>query len=89
MVCMMNNKNISIIYFADDVAIIAESEDDLQRQLFKLHQITRNPSKCKHAGHDPTKDLRSQVNRAVAMPGSLRELVRANQRMRKVRKIKI
>ncbi|XP_048521459.1 uncharacterized protein LOC125504114 [Dendroctonus ponderosae] len=36
----INTKRISTICYANDAAIIAENEDDLQRQLFRFHQIS-------------------------------------------------
>lgn len=36
----MNDKVISMVCYADDAAIVAETEDDLQKQLFKLHQTS-------------------------------------------------
>ncbi|ERL84146.1 hypothetical protein D910_01504 [Dendroctonus ponderosae] len=49
----MNNRAISMVFYADDAAIFAESEDDLQSQLFKFHRktktmtIAKEPMRCK------------------------------------------
>ncbi|XP_050503613.1 uncharacterized protein LOC126882681 [Diabrotica virgifera virgifera] len=37
----MSNKRITMVCYTDDAALIAESEDDLQRQLFQFFQISR------------------------------------------------
>ncbi|XP_060519855.1 uncharacterized protein LOC132698036 [Cylas formicarius] len=112
----MSNKRINMVCYADDSAIFAENENDLQRQLFKFYQvcrefnmtisvektksltITREPiSKLviedkpieqamqfkylginMSSGHDPTKDLRDQINKASATSGCIREIVWAN-----------
>ncbi|XP_060525304.1 uncharacterized protein LOC132701439 [Cylas formicarius] len=124
----MSNKRINMVCYADDAAIFAENENDLQRQLFKLYQVcrelnittsvektksmtmTREPIRCKlivedkpieqvmqfqylgmnmSSCHDPTKDLRDQINKASATSGCLREIVWANGYMQKDSKIKI
>ena len=124
----MGHNRISMVCYADDAVIIAETEDDLQRQLHKFYQASRglnmnisiektksitfakDPVRCKlvvenniieqvsqfkYLGielsgyHDPVKDLRSQVNKATAISGCLRQIVWSNQYMRKDSKIKI
>lgn len=124
----MNNKPISMVCYADDAAIFAENENDLQRQLFKFYQVSRQlnmsisiektksmtiakePLRCKlviedkpieqvmqfkylgmniSSDHDPTKDLRGQINKAAVTSGCLREIIWNNQYMRMDSKIKI
>jgi len=38
---MGQNKTISMVCYADDAAIFAETEDDLQRQLHKFCQVSQ------------------------------------------------
>jgi len=38
---MGQNKRISMVCYADDAAIFAETEDDLQRQLHKFCQVSQ------------------------------------------------
>jgi len=38
---MRQNKRISIVSYADDAAIFAETEDDLQRKLHKFCQVSQ------------------------------------------------
>ncbi|XP_050519479.1 uncharacterized protein LOC126893388 [Diabrotica virgifera virgifera] len=117
----MGNKRIGLMCYADDAAIIAKSEDDLQRQLFEFFQVSRqlnmnistnktkcitkakDPLRCKlvvennpieqvmpfrylgidiSSTHDPVKDLRSQINKASALSGCLREIVWSKPYMR-------
>ena len=124
----MGNKRIGMVCYADDAALIADSEDDLQRQLFQFFQISRqlnmnistnktkcmtiakDPLRCKlvvennpieqvmqfrylgidiSSTHDPVKDLRSQINKASALSGCLREIVWSNPYMRTDSKIRI
>jgi len=97
-----------MVCYADDAAIFAKTEDDLQRQLHKVCQasqamnmtISKDPVRCnlvvqdkiieqvsqfKYLGmdlssyHDPVKDLRSQINKASAMSGCLRQIIWANE----------
>ncbi|XP_060520825.1 zinc finger protein 761-like [Cylas formicarius] len=76
-----------------DIAIIAETEDDLQRQLHKFCQdkIIEQVSRLTYMGmdlpsyHNPVNNLRSQINKATAIAGCLRQMIWANQHMRKVR----
>ncbi|XP_044760224.1 uncharacterized protein LOC123317680 [Coccinella septempunctata] len=124
----MGNKKVSMVCYADDAAIIAESENDLQRQLFqfflvgrqlnmnisisktKCMTIAKDPLRCKlvvednpieqvmqfrylgvdiSSTHDPVKDLRSQINKASALSGCLRDIVWSNPYMRKDSKVRI
>lgn len=124
----MGRNKISIICYADDAVIIAETENDLQRQLHKLYlaaaklnmnisvekskcmTLTREPRRCKlvvqdqaieqvakfkYVGmdisdhHNPVNDLRSQINKATAIAGCLRQVVWANKYMRIDSKVKI
>lgn len=124
----MGRNKINIICYADDAVLIAETEDDLQRQLHKLHltaaqlnmnisvgkskcmTLTREPIRCKlvvqdqpieqvskfkYVGmdisdhHNPINDLRSQINKATAIAGCLRQVVWANKYMRIDSKVKI
>jgi len=113
---MGQNKSISMVCYADDAAIFAATEDDLQRQLHKFCQVSISiektksitfakyhvrcklvvqekiidqDSQFKYLGmdlssyHDPVKDLRSQINIASAMSGCLRQIIWANEYMRK------
>jgi len=118
-------QNKSMVWYADDAAIFAETEDDLQRQLHKVCQVSQDHvyrkktksitfakdavrcklvlqdkimeqvSQFKYLGmdlssyHDPVKDLRSQINKASAMSGCLRQIIWANEYMRKDSKIRI
>ncbi|KAL6424889.1 hypothetical protein ACFW04_010044 [Cataglyphis niger] len=96
-----------MVCYADDAALIAESENNLQRMLFKFHQISqqlnmRISTKTKKqvtqfkylginisSGHNPEKDLRSQINKTSVIVGYLREIVWTYQYMRKNSTIKI
>lgn len=57
----MSGRRISMVCYADDAAILAETEDDLQRQLYKFHQISRKlnmsisaeKTKCMTISKDP------------------------------------
>lgn len=37
----MNNRAISMVCYADDAAVFAESENDVKRQLFKFYQMSQ------------------------------------------------
>ncbi|XP_056633386.1 uncharacterized protein LOC130442984 [Diorhabda sublineata] len=96
-----------MVCYGDDAAIIAESENDLQRQLFQFflvrHQLNMNISinktKCMtiakdplrylSSTHNPVKDLKSQINKASALSGCLRDIVWSNSYMRKNSKSRI
>ena len=100
-----------MLCYTDDAPIIAESENDLQRQLFQFFQaIAKDPLRRKlvmvdnpidqvmqfeylgidiSSSHDPVKDLRSQINKASALSGCLRDIVWSNPYMRKDSKIRI
>jgi len=125
---MGQNERISMVCYADDAAIFAETEDYLQRQLHKFCQVSqtmnmtisiekmksitfaKDPVRCrlivqdkiieqvsqfKYLGmdlssyHDPVKDLRSPINKATAMSGCLRQIIWANEYMRKDNKVRI
>lgn len=124
----MGQKRISMVCYADDAAIFAETEDDLQKQLHRFYQVSqamnmtistektksitfaKDPVRCKlvvqdkiieqvsqfkylgmdlSSHHDPAKDLRSQINKATAMSGCLRQTIWANEYMRWDSKVKI
>jgi len=38
---MRQNKRISMVCYAEDAAIFAETEDDQQRQLHKFYQVSQ------------------------------------------------
>ncbi|XP_056647933.1 uncharacterized protein LOC130452580 [Diorhabda sublineata] len=124
----MGNKRVGMVCYADDAAVIAESENDLQRELFQFFLISRqlnmnisisktkcmtiakDPLRCKlvvednpieqvmqfrnlgtdiSSTPDPVKDPRSQINKASALSGYLRDIVWSNPYMRKDSKIRI
>ena len=124
----MGDKTIGVVCYADDAAIIAQSENDPQRQLFwffrasrqlnvnistsKLKRVTiaKELLRCKlvmedkpieqvmqfgnldvntSRAHDPDKDPRSQISKAPASPGCLRDTVWSNPYTRTDGKIRI
>ncbi|XP_060534516.1 uncharacterized protein LOC132706935 [Cylas formicarius] len=117
-----------MVCYADNAAIIAESENNLQTQLFqfflenrqlnmnisisnaKCISIVKDPLRCKlvvedkpieqvmrfrylgidiSSTHGPVKDIRSQINKASALSGCLRDIIWSNPYMRKDSKIRI
>lgn len=124
----LNKNTTSMVCYADDAAIIAETEDDLQRQLYKFYKtskllnmniatsktksmtFSRDIIRCKlvveneiveqvmqfkylgadiTSGHDPVKELRGQINKALVMSGCLRDVAWNNKYMRRDSKVRI
>jgi len=46
------NKRISMVCYADDAAIFAETEDDLQKQLHKFCQVSQDHIYRKNEEHN-------------------------------------
>jgi len=63
----MNNGAISMVCYADDAAIFAERENDLQRQLFKFYQISQQLNMDISTGKTKTmiiaRELQAAANR--------------------------
>lgn len=57
----LGNRKLSILLYADDIALVAYSQEDLQTMLYKLHEwwrvlINTNKSKCLHFRRNRTKE---------------------------------
>jgi len=75
----------SITFAKDPVRCKLVVQDKIIEQISQFKYLSMDLSSY----HDPVKDLRSQINKAPAMSGCLRQIIWANEYMRKDSKVRI